>query len=159
MANTNKYFYVHRLVAVMFIPNPDNKPEVGHKDEKNFKTGNECNNCADNLEWVTSKENNNAPMRRKRGSEASTGERSNWYGKHRSEETKQKQRLKMLGQNTEGKHVLIDGIEFTSIRSCAKYCKINNTTLSRYLSGKLKTPNEFVKRGLKYKQKYCQMIA
>jgi hypothetical protein len=47
-----KKMLLHRVLANAFIPNPDNKPFVNHKD------GNKENNSLENLEWVTASENN-----------------------------------------------------------------------------------------------------
>jgi hypothetical protein len=49
--NKRTKYYLHRLLAIHFIPNPENKREINHKD------GNKLNNSFDNIEWVTPSEN------------------------------------------------------------------------------------------------------
>ena len=48
---SGKNYSIHRLVACYFIPNPENKPEVNHKD------GDKANYSIDNLDWNTVSEN------------------------------------------------------------------------------------------------------
>lgn len=56
----DKTYMVHRLVAETFIPNPNNLPQINHKDE------NGLNNVVDNIEWCDRSYNMNYGSRAKR---------------------------------------------------------------------------------------------
>lgn len=130
--NGNHYrFLVHRLVAIAFIPNPNNLPCVNHKDE------NKLNNHVDNLEWCDYKYNINYGTAIERRSEKRRG-------KKLSEETKEKlsslfrNRLDMSKQvvaiNEEGEIVM----EFASTQESGRN-GFDPSSVSKCCNGKLKT--------------------
>lgn len=80
-----RHFLVHRLVAMAFIPNPDNKPSIDHLD------GCPSNNRVDNLRWVSAKENAENPVTRQRVLDARKfGPDHHNFGKPKSDEVKAK---------------------------------------------------------------------
>lgn len=58
--NKTRFLSIHRLLAEAFIPNPNDYPQINHKDE------NKQNNSLNNLEWCTCKYNINYGTRTKR---------------------------------------------------------------------------------------------
>lgn len=124
-----KSFYIHRLVATMFIPNPENLPEVNHRDE------NKLNNCVGNLEWCDRKHNCNYGTRSERRAEKMKGRRL---------KDEHKQKLKENHADFTGaKHpkavkvicIEYPDIVFGSIKEAQEWCHGN---IKAYLKGKSK---------------------
>lgn len=106
--------YIHRLVAEAFIPNPDNLPEINHKDE------NRHNNFYDNLEWCTRKYNINYGTRNLKHSVARKGK---YTGKD--------------SWNSKKVICLTTGDIFDSVKEASEFYNIPNVRsfISRYCKG------------------------
>lgn len=136
-----KTILLHRLVAKAFILNPDNLPQVNHKDE------NPLNNHVNNLEWCTQEYNLSYGTISERKSKKMSGENNPFYGKHHSEET-----IKMLkeGCHSSKKVYTVDGI-FDSVVRCADFYNVSCNSMRNWLNNRTKKmPQIFVGLDLKY---------
>lgn len=108
-----KNYYIHRLVAEAFIPNPDNLPEVDHIDTD------KSNNRVENLRWVTREGNVHNPL-------TIAKNRDNHYTK------------KVIATNKTG-----ESLEFDSIVQAANYLGIGKTAITNCLKGRSKSSAGF----------------
>ena len=105
--NKKYSFYIHRLVASAFIPNPNNLPQVNHRDE------NKANNSVSNLEWCDSSYNVN-------------------YGT-----AKLRTAATLVAQDYGNKILCHEnGIVYPSFKKAAKELEISQSEISRMISGK-----------------------
>lgn len=150
-----KQYLVHRLVAIAFIPNPDNLPQIDHIDT------NRLNNVWTNLKWCTNKENSNNELTRKHMSEsqkgkqlsdntkkkiskAFKGESHPFYGKHHTEEAKQKMRvsnsIKIVQLDKNYNMIKI----WDSAKEVERETGYYNTNVNGCCRGKIKTYKGFI---------------
>lgn len=137
----HKCFMIHRLVAIAFIPNPDNLPQINHKDE------NKTNNSVENLEWCDHKYNVNYGTCQER-------KVKNTDYKKRTENTDYKKKIANTDYKTiaekkskpviqfdlEGKTVA----EYPSIKEAERQTEFKHSNIIKSLKGNTKTCGGYI---------------
>lgn len=108
--------YIHRLVAEAFLPNPNNLPQVNHKDE------NKSNNNVNNLEWISIKDNANYGTRTERAEQRKKEVNAN---------------MKQVAMCDKQTHEIIK--TYKSLTEAAKENNIGVSNISAVLHGKRQT--------------------
>lgn len=118
-----KCYFVHRLVAAAFIPNPDNLPQINHKD------CNPSNNFVDNLEWCDAFYNINYADRNKKVSDALTGRINTGNSRRVERYTQEEEYLDTYESAADAERIL--GIYATNILAV---CRGKQKTAGKYWS-------------------------
>ena len=117
--NKNYTWSIHRLIAIKYIPNPNNYPVINHID------GNKLNNSIDNLEWCTYSHNNKEAVR------LGLVDNSNNNRPYK----------KVIQINKDTKEIIKI---YNSITEASKELKINDSNISKCCRGKYKTAGNYI---------------
>lgn len=124
-----KYYYrittkfLHRIIAELFIPNPDNKPCIDHID------GDIHNNHVNNLHWVTQRENLNNPIARERQRKSHLGKSVNKGNKRPDLSNNNKQRKGSKYMTNDIKGCYVQPKDFTKYLNNGYHFKQKNINL------------------------------
>lgn len=137
-----KMVAVHRLVAKAFIPNPENKPTVNHKNE------NKMDNRAVNLEWATNAEQNVYGTRIERAVKHTDYKKRNINYKSVAEKHDYS-KSNMCNRKPVKAWTVIDGKRiyagtFPTQKAASEYTGVSKSKVSQCVKGKIKTSKGFM---------------